>query len=211
MHCHAQNSTSLYHESAIDVMKMSLKHEVVLVGDYMSTTMITINQENSMLDASRKMAERNVSSLAVTDERGRIAGILTERDIVRAVTKHVPPSEVEVSSLMTRPVMSISKDAMIEDAAGIMSRNKIRHLVVRDPLGHEAVGIITITDLGRYLRQTAREQDVDSEVWETVLLESERRPLSSRQSPRYIVDKYQQYGGLGKMGGECQERRCSAP
>jgi CBS domain-containing protein len=163
----AQDSANIYHQLAVEALKMSQKNEGSLVGDYMSTNVITIHQEHSMFDAAKRLMDRNVSSLAVTDEQDRIAGILTERDIVRAVTNQLIPSGTTAGELMTRPVVSILKDATIEDAARTMGLNKIRHLVVKDPSSHEAIGIITITDLARYLKHNiAIEEIMDSEVWE---------------------------------------------
>jgi CBS domain-containing protein len=146
---------------------MSQKNEGALVRDYMSPNVITIHQEHSVLDAARRMIDRNVSSLAVTDEQNKIIGILTERDIARAVTNQVPPSRTTTGDLMTRPVLTIMKDSTIEDAAKAMSKSKIRHLVVKDPNSREAIGIITITDLARYLKRNMPLEEVtDSEVWE---------------------------------------------
>ena len=151
---------------ALYITEMSQKNEDALVGDYMSPNVITIHQQLSVLDAARRMMDRNVSSLAVTDDKDRIAGILTERDIVRAVTNQVPPSGTTTGDLMTRPVVSIMKDATMEDAARTMGINKIRHLVVKDPNSLEAIGIITITDLARYLKRNIAVDITDSEVWE---------------------------------------------
>jgi CBS domain-containing protein len=146
---------------------MPERNDGALVGDYMSPNVITIRQERSMLDAAMGMIDRNVSSLAVTDKQDRIAGILTERDIVRAVTSRVPSSGTTAGELMTRPIVSIMRNATIEDAAKTMGQNKIRHLVVKDPASHEAIGIITITDLARYLKRNITVKEItDSEVWE---------------------------------------------
>jgi len=147
--------------------EMSQKSEGLLVGDYMTTRMITIGQKHSLRDAACRMVERNVSSLAIIDQQDRIVGIFTERDVVRAISSRLTKDGTSVGDLMTRPVVSITKDATIEDAARTMALKNIRHLVVMEPHGQEAVGIITVTDLARYLRKNvANEQILDSEVWE---------------------------------------------
>lgn len=138
-----------------------------IVEDYMTIDMATINQKHSILDVAKRMVERNISSMALTDDKDRIVGILTERDIVKVVTNGVPPDGVTVGSLMTRPVVSISKDSPIEDAARTMALNKIRHLMVKDPINEQIIGIITLTDLARYLKQNLANEDIESsEVWE---------------------------------------------
>ena len=113
------------------------------------------------------MVERNISSVALTDDKDSIVGILTERDIVKVVTNGVEPKGVTASSLMTNPVVSIGKDTPIEDAARIMALKNIRHLMVTDPSNQKIIGIITVTDLARYLKQNlADEEIVASEVWQ---------------------------------------------
>ena len=146
---------------------MAQNHSNALVEDYMTTGMVTINQKRSVLDVAKRMAERNVSSVALTDDKDRIAGILTERDVVKVVTNEVPPRGVTASSLMTRPVVSISKDSPIEDAARTMALKNIRHLLVKDPASQQLIGIITLTDLARYIKQNLADEEIaTSEVWE---------------------------------------------
>jgi signal-transduction protein with cAMP-binding, CBS, and nucleotidyltransferase domain len=146
---------------------MSQKNDSMLVKDYMSARMVTINKQQSVLDVAKRMTERNVSSVVITDDKDRIVGILTERDIVRSVTNGVEASRASASSLMTHPVVSIEPDLSIEDAARIMAQKKVRHLMVQDPSSQQVIGIITLTDFARYIKQNlADEEIVASEVWE---------------------------------------------
>jgi len=146
---------------------MAPKNHNVIVEDYMTIDMVRLNQKHSVLDVARKMVEQNISSMALTDDKDNIVGILTERDIIRVVTNEVPADGVTASSLMTHPVVSISKESPIEDAARLMASQKLRHLMVEDPFNHEIVGIITLTDLARYLRQNlTREEIASSDAWE---------------------------------------------
>lgn len=146
---------------------MTQQNGAAIVEDYMTIDMVTINQKRSVLDVAKRMVERNISSVALTDDKDRIAGILTERDIVKAVTNGVAPKGVAASALMTHPVVSIGSDSPIEDAARMMALKKIRHLMVKDPSNQEIIGMITLTDLARYLRKNlANEEITSSEVWE---------------------------------------------
>lgn len=146
---------------------MAPKNHDVIIEDYMTIDMVRIDQKHSVLDVARKMVEQNISSMALTDDKDNIVGILTERDIIRVVTNEVPADGVTASSLMTHPVVSISKESPIEDAARLMASKKLRHLMVEDPFNHEIVGIITLTDLARYLRQNlTREEIASSDAWE---------------------------------------------
>ena len=81
-------------------------------------------------------------------------GILTERDIVKSIAKGVPPDDITAGSLMSSSILSIRKDQPIEEAALLMIRNKVRHLLVEDPSYRNGViGIITTTDLAKYLQK----------------------------------------------------------
>src|SRR5215204_4481963 len=87
-------------------------------------------------------------------ELAKVMGILTERDIVKSIAKGVPPDSITAGSLMSSSILSIRKDQPIEEAALLMIRKKVRHLLVEDPSSHNGViGIITTTDLARYLQK----------------------------------------------------------
>ena len=138
-----------------------------LVRNYMTDKMVTVSQGLSMLEIANVMAKSNISSVALTDERDRISGILTERDIVRAVANGSAPNKTQASSVMWPTLISISDQAHIEDAAKVMIKNGVRHLLVSDRLNQLIVGIITATDLARYLKDSMGEDEtVASEVWQ---------------------------------------------
>jgi len=146
---------------------MSQRIDGTLVKDYMTSKMVTVNQDLSISDIANVMVNKNISSVALTDERHRISGILTERDIVKAVAKGSVLKNSPASSMKWPSLVSISDDAHIEDAAKLMAINGIRHLLVSDRLTQHIVGIITVTDLARYLKGTLGEDEiVASEVWQ---------------------------------------------
>jgi CBS domain-containing protein len=145
---------------------MVQKNSEATVADYMNTRMITMEWKESVLDAAKRMIERNISSIAITDDKERIIGILTERDVVKIVANGVPPKGITAGSLMSYPVVSISGSSSVEDAARLMAEKKLRHLLVEDA-GREVIGIITVTDLARYLRKKLADKELAlSEVWE---------------------------------------------
>jgi CBS domain-containing protein len=140
-----------------------------LVEDYMTVITLTMNFKNSVLDIAKRMVAENISSIAITDDKKEIIGILTERDIVKIIADEVSPEGVTAGSLMSSPPVTVKNNASIEEAAKIMAGKKIRHLLVADFSGNNIVGIITVTDLARYLRQKSRTGDEElpaSEVWE---------------------------------------------
>lgn len=138
-----------------------------LVEDYMTTTTVTMNFKNSVLDIAKKMLAQNISSVPITDDEGEIIGILTERDVIKIVANELPPGGISAMSLMSFPTVKIKEKAPIEEAAKIMATKKLRHLIVEDTYGTRVVGVITVTDLARYLKQKSKTEELSaSEVWE---------------------------------------------
>lgn len=140
------------------------------VQDYMNTRMVMRDSKASLLELAKAMVDSNVSSVAITDEEEnnnkKVIGILTERDIVKSIAKGASPNAVTAGSLISSPIISVRKDQPIEEAALIMIRNKVRHLLVEDSSSppppsarNEGViiGIITATDLARYLKKRMKE------------------------------------------------------
>jgi signal-transduction protein with cAMP-binding, CBS, and nucleotidyltransferase domain len=132
----------------------------IRVEDYMSTTTVTMSFKNSVLDIAKKMLAENISSIAITDDEGEIIGILTERDMMKVIANELPPSGISAMSLMSFPTVKVKKKAPIEEAAKIMATRKLRHLIVEDTYGKDVVGIITVTDLARYLKQKSKTDEL---------------------------------------------------
>jgi CBS domain-containing protein len=138
-----------------------------LVEDYMTLTTVTLNFKKSVLDIAKKMLAENISSIAITDDEGEIIGILTERDIIKIIANELPPGVISAMSLMSFPPVKVKKKTPIEEAAKIMASKKIRHLIVEDTYGKDVVGIITVTDLAKYLKKKSEAGELPpSEAWE---------------------------------------------
>jgi predicted transcriptional regulator len=149
------------------------------VKDYVNTQMVTRDSKASVLEVAKAMVDWSISSVAITDEESKkVIGILTERDIVKSIAKGVPPDGVTAGSIMSSHILSIRNDQPIEEAALLMIRNKVRHLLVEDPARHGVIGIITTTDLARYLQhrmkhtaaargnENEQSSELLAEVWE---------------------------------------------
>lgn len=109
----------------------------------------TIDQSASVLEATRRMNEHRIGALVVMDG-DRIAGIFTERDVLRrVVAQELAPASVPVRDVMTRQIICCSPDTPLDEAASIMRDRRIRHLPVVDDTGHLA-GFISIGDLNAY-------------------------------------------------------------
>lgn len=133
-----------------------------IVEDYMNAKTITRDSKASVLDISRAMTDWNISSVAITDEENkRVVGVLTEKDVVKGIANGIHPEKITADSLMSTHILSIRNDQPIEEAARIMIKKKIRHLLVEDSY-HEVIGIITTTDLARYLKERTRKESSSS-------------------------------------------------
>ena len=121
------------------------------VRDYMSNKLVTIDSDTTTLEIANRMLEKQVSAVIVMDS-GKPIGILTERDLTRqVVAKDSPPSKTPATVVMSTPLVSINQDSPIDRAAEAMVKNGIRHLAVED--GDKIIGMITTTDLSRYVKE----------------------------------------------------------
>ncbi|MFP3952451.1 MAG: cyclic nucleotide-binding/CBS domain-containing protein [Candidatus Bathyarchaeia archaeon] len=114
-----------------------------LVRDIMSTDVVTIEPGSNMKMAARLMGAMRIGSLVVLDEEP--IGIVTERDLLsKVMAKGRDPSKVRVSSVMSSPLVTISKESTIKGAAKTMISGKGRLVVLEDG---RMIGIVTASDL----------------------------------------------------------------
>jgi predicted transcriptional regulator len=155
------------------------------VQDYMNARMVMRDSKASVLELAKVMVDWNVSSIAIADEEqnNKVIGILTERDIVKSISKGASPDSITAGSLMSSPILSIRKDQLIEEAALIMIRNKVRHLLVEDPAAHNRaiIGIITTTDLAKYLKKRMKETSITAASREDEKEEEQQQQQSSSE------------------------------
>lgn len=122
------------------------EEELVLkVRDLMTENLAFVAARDSVMEAARLMSERRISSVLVKHGK-EFSGILTDHDIIdRVVCKALDPRKVRVSEVMSSPLITISDEEAIEDAAKKMRDKGIRRLVVER--NHEKVGIITESNI----------------------------------------------------------------
>ena len=121
-----------------------------LVRDIMTKDLLTISEKDTALKAVQLMSEKGVSSLIVLSDNQPI-GIITERDFIKKIClKELKLSSVKVGDMMSKIRTSASPDTSIDVAVQRMVNNRIRRLPIID--NGKLVGIITVTDLAKYLR-----------------------------------------------------------
>lgn len=124
----------------------------VRVRDLVARAPVTVESSASLREAARAMRDNQVSCLLVMD-RGRLAGILTDRDLRNRVVADAVDVAAPVTAVMTADPIALDDDAMVFDALLTMTRHNIHHLPVQR--GGETVGVVTNTDLMRLQRTSA--------------------------------------------------------
>lgn len=121
---------------------------VVRVSDVMVRNVISVDTSASIFEAVSKMLNSDVGSIIVV--KGKyLAGILTKGDVLRkAILRQLDPNTpYSVDKIMSHNLVTIGKDATLEDASILMIQNKVSKLPVLE--NGNLVGIITSTDIIR--------------------------------------------------------------
>jgi CBS domain-containing protein len=113
------------------------------VDRHMSRNLLTVPPDERLADAARKMVGRGVGAVVILDG-SRLAGILTERDVLKAVADGVTQAAT-VGERMTRHPEMVESSESTDQAAALMIHGGFRHLPVVD--GGELKGILSIRDL----------------------------------------------------------------
>ncbi|MFZ6016656.1 MAG: CBS domain-containing protein [Nitrospirota bacterium] len=114
----------------------------------MTRNIISIEREDSLLKAIELMSKNHVSCVLVIEDN-KLAGIITERDITKAIAENRVLNNIE--GIMTSPVFTVNKDTNLYDATRLMEENRLRRVVVVDSEGN-VVGIVTQSDIVRNLK-----------------------------------------------------------
>ncbi len=131
----------------------------MLVTNWMSKNIITVDENDSMQDAMKLLKEHDIRMLPVL-KKGKLVGIVTDRDLKRASASDATTldihellyllTRIKVKNLMTKEVITVPPDFTVEETAEVLQKNKISGAPVVDADG-QIVGTITQTDLFRVL------------------------------------------------------------
>jgi len=122
----------------------------VPAGTVARRNLIDVDENSSVIEASKKMVEENRGSVVVTRKGERI-GILTERDLLRkVVAKGLDPRSTKVKDVMTSPAVSVDQTRPLREAIDLMNRKGVRRMLVTD--NGKVVGIFTLRDILRHSR-----------------------------------------------------------
>ena len=125
------------------------------VAEVMNTNVLAVDPTASIGEAAEKMIEGGVGAVVVMEDGVRLTGIITERDLLRAVAQRARAAEARVRQWMTESVITIEPDTPIEDAAEMMFERNFRHLPVsRDG---RLLGIVSLRRLSQYEFEHSKE------------------------------------------------------
>ena len=119
-----------------------------LVADLMSTALITLKPDDAVGSADMEMKFARVRHIPIVDDRNRLVGLVSNRDVLRALGKSKSETLV-VRSIMSTNLHTVSQDAPAHEAAELILEHKIGAVPV---LGddQQLVGVVTETDFVRY-------------------------------------------------------------
>ena len=138
---------------------MKVREILAIKGEHVHT----IEPDRTVLDAVALLVEHGIGALLVRDAGGAVAGIISERDVLRVSRDRSGEfGAIPVALVMTKDVIVCVPDDDVDYAMGIVTKNRVRHLPVMD--GGRVVGMISIGDLvkarldaaeyeNRYLRE----------------------------------------------------------
>ena len=122
------------------------------IADLMTREVVTVAPEDTLGEAAAKMTEKGIGAVVVSDF-GRMIGILSERDIMRAVADRIHSSEARVREWMTADPMTATTETSVEEAGRTMLENGFRHLPVVE--GERAIGMLSIRDVAQHELDTS--------------------------------------------------------
>jgi CBS domain-containing protein len=135
----------------------------------MTKRVLTIESQETVFEAAKLMSQKEVGDLIVVDNEMPV-GIVTERDFVRRVMARGKTLDTKVSDVMSSPLVTISPDASVKEAARKMVKHRIRRLPVLKE--HKLMGIIVVSDFARHLGRKTLTEGILEAIWRQPLGES---------------------------------------
>lgn len=118
--------------------------------DIMSAGATCADENDTLVDAARKMRDAEVGALPICGEDHRLKGMITDRDIVvKCIAEGGDPSTVRVSEFAEGKPVTIGADDSVEEALSTMIEHHVRRLPVID--GHDLVGMVSQADVAQNL------------------------------------------------------------
>lgn len=135
--------------------------ETTTLGDIAAGAIVSVHEQASVQETIEVMDKKNVTAVIVM--AGKPAGIFTERDVLKRVaTKELAPKQTRIAQVMTAPIVTMPRSALVGDVLAEMYRRDIRNMPVRDDDGALS-GLVSMPEILQY----ARAFNVDEQVRRT--------------------------------------------
>ena len=144
---------------------MSSNNENTLLSKLLTREVISINENETIFNAIKLLANNNIGALPVVNSEMELCGILSERDIIREISKNpsVNFKKSIISSIMTTNVITIEKNESSENIMDTMTNNKIRHIPIVDK--KILIGIVSIGDVLKRLLEKFNLENQHLKSW----------------------------------------------
>lgn len=159
------------------------------VSAYMHRELEIVPQDATALEASVRMRDRRVGSVFVESldreqRECRLAGIVTETDLIsKVLAQEGDAAATKVREIMSHPLLTIAPDRLMIDASHLMETHRVRHLGVSD--GADIVGVISVRDLARHFTEaTSGAVQALNDVYRplTVLMQKAIETIDARET-----------------------------
>ncbi len=143
-------------------MKQEAEERYLKVGNFMSSPVVTVGPETNFVDAVKIMILKGIGNLAVVED-GRVAGVITERELLQYLVLNKTIPNKHVRYILTQKFTKVTPETSVIDAAKSMITKKARLLVFeieRVTGADRLVGIITASDIVRAFLQTDRNPSI---------------------------------------------------
>lgn len=116
------------------------------VEEVMTKNVFCVNKDATLREVAQVMRDKQIGDVLVTEQDGTLCGIVTDRDVVvRAVAEGKDPDTIRVTDISSEKLVTLDKNASIDDANKLMRDKAIRRLPIVE--NGKPVGILSIGDL----------------------------------------------------------------
>ena len=144
---------------------MNSNNENFLISQLLTRDVISVSENKTIYNAIKLLAENNVGALPVLNNSMELCGIISERDIIREMSKNIKVNFKKsfINSIMTSKVITIDKNKKSEEIMDIMSKNKIRHIPIVEK--KILIGIVSIGDVVKRLLEKINLENKHLKSW----------------------------------------------